>query len=254
VAGLPETPASSSRNSEVAQARIQGAEFSLQSSDIQLSDSEIAMAFGSKRKLVDRSDVEEADADEVDLNNSGDEHNSVDDASDEEDESTEHGTAKAAKSLLDEVFFLDAPKGKNSGGSRPWRCKHCDKKYTSSCTRIRQHFFGVGPGKTKQISCCSVANDRIKYKKTYDKYHQPEKGQASGSVPTKQLLEAFAGMERDAVDMQIMLFLCANGIPFNVLRSPQYYEMVAAIQSLRGLWMSKRHSLLPSSQASGRNW
>ena len=61
-------------------------------------------------------------------------------------------------------------------------------------------------------------------------YHQPEKVQASGSVPKKQLVEAFAGVERDAVDMQIMLFLCANGIPFNVLRSPQYYEMVAAIQ------------------------
>ena len=49
-------------------------------------------------------------------------------------------------------------------------------------------------------------------------------------MPKKQLVEAFAGVERDAVDMQIMLFLCANGIPFNVLRSPQYYEMVAAIQ------------------------
>jgi hypothetical protein len=65
-----------------------------------------------------------------------------------------------------------------------------------------------------------------------NKYHQAEKGQASGS--TKQsaspLVEAFSGIERDAVDMQIMLFLCANGIPFNVLRSPQYFEMVAAIQ------------------------
>jgi hypothetical protein len=50
-----------------------------------------------------------------------------------------------------------------------------------------------------------------------------------GSVPSP-LVEAFAGVERDDVGMKIMLFLCANGIPFNVLRSPQYYEMVAAIQ------------------------
>lgn len=184
------------------------------------------MAFGSKRKLADRSDIQEDDADDVDLINSDDERNSAD----EQDESAEHGTAKPAKSLLDEVFFLDAPKGKNSGGSRPWRCKHCDKKYMSSYTRIHQHFFGVGPGKTRQIARCSVASDRVKYKKIYDKYHQPEKVQASGSAPKKQLVEAFDGVERDAVDMQIMLFLCANGIPFNVLRSPQYYEMVAAIQ------------------------
>jgi hypothetical protein len=36
-------------------------------------------------------------------------------------------------------------------------------------------------------------------------------------------------MERDAVDMAIMWCMCANGIPFNVLRSPQWSEMVAAI-------------------------
>ncbi|KAK1685558.1 hypothetical protein QYE76_046406 [Lolium multiflorum] len=56
---------------------------------------QIAMAFGSKRKLVNQN----------------------------------------------EVILLDARKGKNSGGSRPWRCKHCDKKFTSSYTRIREHFL-----------------------------------------------------------------------------------------------------------------
>ncbi|KAM0876754.1 hypothetical protein ACQ4PT_035969 [Festuca glaucescens] len=187
------------------------------------------MVFGI-RKSVDQNDVEEADTDHIDLSNADDEHNSADDASHEEDdESAEHGTAKGAKSLLDEVTFLDAPKGKNSGGSKPWRCKHCQKKYTSSYTRIRQHFFGVGPGKTPQIARCSIANVRVKYKKIYDEYHKAEKGQASGSVPSP-LVEAFAGIERDDVDMKIMLFLCANRIPFNVLRSPQYFEMVAAIQ------------------------
>ncbi|KAE8809683.1 hypothetical protein D1007_13724 [Hordeum vulgare] len=60
-----------------------------------------------------------------------------------------------------------------------------------------------------------------------------QKGQFSNSMPTKNrtpLVDAFAGMERDSVDMHIMMFLCANGIPFNVLRSLQYIEMVAAIQ------------------------
>ncbi|KAM0907913.1 hypothetical protein ACQ4PT_015792 [Festuca glaucescens] len=185
------------------------------------------MAFGSKRKqLDDENDVEETHGDgaDADLGNSGDE------SAEEEDDSADQGSAKAAKPLHDEVVLLDGPKAKNSGGSRPWRCKHCNKKFTSSYTRIRHHFFGPGPGKPPQIGRCSVANDRAKYKKIYDKYHKAEKGQPSGSVPTKPLEKAFAGMERDAVDVQIMMFLCANGIPFNVLRSPQYYEMVAAIQ------------------------
>ncbi|KAM0918640.1 hypothetical protein ACQ4PT_008727 [Festuca glaucescens] len=71
-------------------------------------------------------------------------------------------------------------------------------------------------------------------------YQRAEKGQASSSLANKKfsngpLAEAFAGMERDGVDMHIMMFLCANGIPFNVLRSPQYPEMVAAIQkALKG--------------------
>ena len=43
------------------------------------------------------------------------------------------------------------------------------------------------------------------------------------------MADAFGMIERDAVDMAIMRCLCANGIPFNVLRSPQWSEMVAAI-------------------------
>ncbi|KAJ9567783.1 hypothetical protein OSB04_003749 [Centaurea solstitialis] len=37
-------------------------------------------------------------------------------------------------------------------------------------------------------------------------------------------------MERDAVDMKTVRGLCANGIPFNVLRNPQFVEMVNAIK------------------------
>jgi hypothetical protein len=127
------------------------------------------MVFG-RRKPVDQNDVEEADTDHIDLSNDGG-HNSADDTADEEDESADHDTAKGVESLLDEVTILDAPKGKNSGGSKPWHCKHCQKRYTSSYTRIRQHFFGPGPGKTPQIGRCSIANDRVKYKKIYDKVY-----------------------------------------------------------------------------------
>jgi hypothetical protein len=124
------------------------------------------MAFGSKRKqLDDENDVEETHGDgaDADLGNSGDE------SAEEEDDSADQGSIKVAKPLHDEVVLLDGPKAKNSGGSRPWRCKHCNKKFTSSYTRIRHHFFGPGPGKPPQIGRCSVANDRAKYKKIYDK-------------------------------------------------------------------------------------
>ena len=52
----------------------------------------------------------------------------------------------------------------------------------------------------------------------------------SGSSSSKKPIEqAFGLMERHAVDLKIMRGLCANGIPFNVLRNPQFHEMVTAI-------------------------
>jgi hypothetical protein len=114
--------------------------------------------------------LEEFEVDvDVDEENSG-----ADDGFDQEDESaeTEHGTAANGKPkpLFDEVILLPVAKGKNAGGSRAWRCKHCNKKFTSSYTRIRQHFFGAGPGQKAQISRCTlITTDREKYKKIYEK-------------------------------------------------------------------------------------
>ena len=38
-------------------------------------------------------------------------------------------------------------------------------------------------------------------------------------------------MERSAVDLKIVRVLCANGIPFNVLRNPQFRDMVNALRN-----------------------
>lgn len=38
-------------------------------------------------------------------------------------------------------------------------------------------------------------------------------------------------MEKKDVDMKVMRGLCANGIPFNVLRNPQFHEMISAISN-----------------------
>ncbi|KAJ0472306.1 hypothetical protein HanHA89_Chr15g0605551 [Helianthus annuus] len=37
-------------------------------------------------------------------------------------------------------------------------------------------------------------------------------------------------LERNEVDLKIIHGLCANGIPFNILRNPQFIEMVSAIK------------------------
>ncbi len=43
------------------------------------------------------------------------------------------------------------------------------------------------------------------------------------------MADCFGEGKRHDADMKIVKFLCANGIPFNILRSPQFAEMVTAI-------------------------
>ena len=51
----------------------------------------------------------------------------------------------------------------------------------------------------------------------------------SSSSSKKPIEDAFAVIKRSTVDLKIMKGLCANGIPFNVLRNPQFLEMVSVI-------------------------
>ncbi|XP_052170425.1 uncharacterized protein LOC127786803 [Diospyros lotus] len=46
---------------------------------------------------------------------------------------------------------------------------------------------------------------------------------------SKPIEDSFHILEREQVDLKVMRGLCANGIPFNVLRNPQFVEMVTAI-------------------------
>lgn len=43
--------------------------------------------------------------------------------------------------------------------------------------------------------------------------------------------DAFGLMERDAVDLSILECMAANGIPFNIFRSPLFTKMVTAINN-----------------------
>ncbi|KAF2302566.1 hypothetical protein GH714_037795 [Hevea brasiliensis] len=87
--------------------------------------------------------------------------------------------------------------------------------------------------------------DRVKYDKVRRMVEEVEKSGVSSSLKNSTICtmlkpivakanpiaSAFSMMERDAVDLKVMRGLCANGIPFNVLRNPQFCEMITAINN-----------------------
>ncbi|KAL4566504.1 hypothetical protein LXL04_030620 [Taraxacum kok-saghyz] len=124
-----------------------------------------------------------------------------------------------SKPLHAEVTYLPHPgNNKNSGGTKHWTCNH------------------------SEIRRCSVLGKNNPYYETlYNRVKEAEKnGVTSKSLKNSVLLkntcckrkikDAFKMLERDEVDMKIIRGLCANGIPFNVLRNPQFLEMIQAIQ------------------------
>lgn len=150
------------------------------------------------------------------------------------------------KPLLEEVTVLGAAQCQNGGGAKSWRCNHCKLQFTSTYTRIHNHFFGSEPGKKANIQRCkTLMSDRETYQRLRKKVQNAEgTGVVSQRLkhstinkkqivmPNKSPLEvAFGTMEREVVNMKVMRFLCANAIAFNVLRSPQWHEMVHAINN-----------------------
>ncbi|KAJ9564787.1 hypothetical protein OSB04_000753 [Centaurea solstitialis] len=144
------------------------------------------------------------------------------------------------KPLLTEVRYVGSG-GSNAGGSKPWACNHCKGTFTSSYTRIHYHFFGAPVGTKAGIRRCeTLLRDREKHEKLWRKVQDAENIGVSKALKNsvlsknasskKRIEESFAIMERHAVDMKIVRGLCANGIPFNVLRNPQFVEMVNAIK------------------------
>ncbi|XP_038709524.1 uncharacterized protein LOC120004292 [Tripterygium wilfordii] len=146
-----------------------------------------------------------------------------------------------SKPLLNEVIS-GAAKGKNPGGSKSWTCKHCMGQFTSSYTRIHHHFFGGPPGSKSQIKRCqALLKNRDEYERVRRRVQEAEKSGVSLSLknstitkrqkplPVKSIEDSFNMMEREVVDLKIIKGLCANGIPFNVLRNPHFCEMVTAI-------------------------
>ena len=189
------------------------------------------MAFGSssKRKCVD--------------DEPGDTEEDVQVVHDVPDDGVESGDEDGAAAtgtkhpLLDEVTIVGVPRGKNVGGTKEWRCNHCRKSFKSSLTRVRVHLLGPLPVKKAQIArCVSLQNDPVKSKTLREKVKEADKKgdyarSTTGTSAPNPLAKSFGFAQRESVDMEVTKFLCANGIPFNVLRSPQFSQMVMAIRN-----------------------
>jgi hypothetical protein len=146
--------------------------------------------------------------------------------------------------------------GGKGGGTGKFICHHCNTEYTGSYTRVRKHLCGPmywDEGKNIGIkTCVSIdSKNRLKYQreeevaqnKTKRPRSEPENAgrmfsgrntssHASAFSPSsspKTLSEFLDQGCRDDVDAKVYRFLYACGIPFNVLRSPYWHEMVQAI-------------------------
>ncbi|KAE8712791.1 polyprotein-like [Hibiscus syriacus] len=102
---------------------------------------------------------------------------------------------------------------------------------------------GAPLGKKAEIRRCHVvAKDRDTYERLQKRVKDAEKLGVSKSLKSsivtkrqnlsskKPLDQSFSIMKRSAIDLKIVRALCANGIPFNVLRNPQFREMINAIR------------------------
>ena len=159
----------------------------------------------------------------------------------EKQQQTQSNTSNT-KPLYNEVTLVPSAGGKNPGGSKVWVCKHCKNSFTGSYTRIHAHFFGLAVGKRPEIRRCDITNNRSEFI-AFRRVEEAEKNGVSSSLKTstittkqsmgvaamKPIQGAFNVMEREMVDLKIMRGLYANGIPFNVLRNPQFGEIVTAI-------------------------
>lgn len=155
----------------------------------------------------------------------------------------EEQSSQALKPLLAEVEIHAKADGKNPGGAKKWTCNHCKRTFTSSYTGIHYHLLGAPPGKKPQIQRCPVLlTNRTQLQRIRKMVEDAEEKGVSPSLTTstinnsqraqpneKSIADSFKSMERHSVDLLVERALCANGIPFNVLRSPDFIAMIRGV-------------------------
>lgn len=158
------------------------------------------------------------------------------------------------------VLWKHVVKGKKCGsahgGSHVFRCKHCHKIYHGTYTRVYAHLMGHKKGESKGIGYCSAVkadkNLQLQIKREVEQVEclpnvvplkKSKLNTCSGTMPHGPSLGLISvgTLQRDSsvqdkedIDSKVIRCLCANGIPFNVLRSPYWVEMVSAISKSLG--------------------
>ncbi|XP_077228615.1 uncharacterized protein LOC143861602 [Tasmannia lanceolata] len=147
--------------------------------------------------------------------------------------------------------------GEGHGGTKKWKCKHCKKVYTGAYTRVHAHLVKAPRGQGQGIAYCSaVAKDKQLQEHIRSQVQRAENlpgrlplkksrldmlGKSSNSGVTSSskigespLDKSFRAKDRDDLDHKVLRFFAANGIPFNVLRSPYFQEMITAANFVPG--------------------
>ena len=178
----------------------------------------------------------------------------------EEEEEDDRNPKKAKEELTPLWKYVTKTQGGKGGGTCKFTCHHCNITYTGSYTRVRRHLCGSMPSDEKKsggVCICKkvLPTQRAIYRKEENEAIYKSKGlkadnvndlsspstRGSGFSPvgSRKTLSDFLDQGcRDDVDSKVYRFLFACGIPFNVLRSPYWHEMVAAIRGAPAGYMS----------------
>ncbi|KAG1653664.1 hypothetical protein FOA52_002635 [Chlamydomonas sp. UWO 241] len=146
-------------------------------------------------------------------------------------------------------FFID------EGGKL--KCTQCNEKYGSSTspTRMMAHLAGAKHAKAAGIGGCKPGNTpgnilkSIERRKAAVKFLQESQKEKVAKAQEKEVRITVNGTAApgglhlyynnntaDAATMAVVMFLLENGIAFNVVRSPAFFEMLEAVKKAPVSW------------------
>ncbi|KAG5540988.1 hypothetical protein RHGRI_021021 [Rhododendron griersonianum] len=137
----------------------------------------------------------------------------------------------SATPLWKYVTKVPVEKGsKGGGGSTKFICNfgYQVKPYTGSYLRVRAHLIGVPPGQKKQgvQVCAKLTHDDIELLKKEESDAKRMFGNSKARKKNSPL-----NSRREDADQKIASCLYQNGVPFNIVRSPSWADLVHAINT-----------------------
>lgn len=125
-----------------------------------------------------------------------------------------------------------------SGKQNRFRCLHCKAEFSAtSVTRIRGHFL-CDP--TSGVKACTAPPEGLKAELQKEESERASKkrrlasdsveaSSSRGSGQQSTLAQAFGKANKGEVDQAVARCFIANGIPFHLLRSKYFAEMLTAV-------------------------